>query len=136
MHMSFVRMFTDEQGKSRFEDLSVGSGESPIGSVSSYLPVSRMRFRRRDADLPIGRLNVPERQFAVVLTGGVEVEVGDGERRSFSPGSVIFAEDTIGEGHIARVDSFVEQVYITVPDDFDVHAWVVDSDKPGRPEMN
>lgn len=129
-------MFTDNQGKSRFEDLSVGSGESPIGSVSSYLPVSRMRFRRRDADLPIGRLNVPERQFAVVLAGGVEIEVGDGERRSFSPGSVIFAEDTIGEGHIARVDGFVEQVYIAVPDHFDVCAWVAESHEPGRSDTN
>jgi hypothetical protein len=117
-------MYTGEDDKSHFEDFEVPFGTSSIGSVSGYLPVTRMRFRRRDADLPVGRLNVPERQFAVVVAGSVEVEVSDGVRRRFGPGDVLFAEDTTGEGHIARVDGYVEQVYIAVAVDFDVQAWI------------
>jgi hypothetical protein len=45
----------------------------------------------------------PRRQFIIVLTGGLEVEVSDGEMRRFGPGSVILVEDTDGKGHVSRV---------------------------------
>lgn len=122
--MKFTRMYTGDDDASHFADYEVPFGASAIGSVSEYLPVSRMRFRRRDADLPIGRLNVPERQFAVIVGGSVEIEVGHGIRRRFEKGDVLFAEDTAGEGHIARVDGYVEQVYIAVADNFDVEEWI------------
>jgi hypothetical protein len=38
----------------------------------------------------------------VNLTGSVEIEVGDGSRRMFGPGSILLAEDMTGEGHISR----------------------------------
>jgi hypothetical protein len=122
--MKLTRMYTGENQKSCFDDFDIPLMSSTIGSVSEYLPVAHMRFRRRDISMPIGYLNAPERQFAVVLAGAVEVEVGEGERRRFSPGSIIFAEDLEGEGHIARVEEYVEQIYIAVPDEFDLPAWV------------
>lgn len=122
--MQFTRMYTGDDGKSHLEDFDVPFGDSAIGSVSGYLPVHRMRFRRRDADLPIGWLNVPERQFAVIVDGAVEIEVGNDVRRRFDKGAVLFAEDTTGEGHIARVDGFVEQIYIVVDEAFDVRPWL------------
>jgi hypothetical protein len=44
----------------------------------------------------------PRRQLVVNLTGSVEIEVGDGSRRTFGPGSILLAEDTTGEGHLSR----------------------------------
>ena len=39
----------------------------------------------------------PARQFVLLLKGELEVEAGDGERRRFNEGSIVFVEDTKGE---------------------------------------
>jgi hypothetical protein len=118
-----TRMYTGDDGDSCLQTFSIPTGGSRIGSVSDYIPVTRMRFRRRDKELPIGYLNAPFRQFAIIIAGGVEIEVGNGIRKRFGPGDVIFAEDISGTGHIARVENFVEQFYVEVPDSFDFSAW-------------
>ena len=41
----------------------------------------------------------PARQFVLLLKGELEVEAGDGERRRFNEGSIVFVEDTKGKGH-------------------------------------
>jgi hypothetical protein len=38
----------------------------------------------------------------VNLSGGVEIEVSDGEVRRFEAGSVFLAEDVTGKGHKSR----------------------------------
>jgi len=35
----------------------------------------------------------------LLLKGELEVEAGDGERRRFNEGSIVFVEDTKGKGH-------------------------------------
>ena len=44
----------------------------------------------------------PVRQFVVVVTGTLEVEVSAGEVRRFDAGNVILAADVKGKGHISR----------------------------------
>ena len=39
----------------------------------------------------------------MVLSGLAEVEVGDGERRTFGPGNVLLVTDTEGRGHLTNV---------------------------------
>jgi hypothetical protein len=46
--------------------------------------------------------NAPRRQFVVVLSGGMEVEIGDGAKRRFGPGELFLADDLTGQGHITR----------------------------------
>jgi len=38
----------------------------------------------------------------VQIDGRVELEVSDGEKRVFGPGSVLLLEDTTGKGHVTR----------------------------------
>lgn len=38
----------------------------------------------------------------MILEGGLELEIGDGTRRSFGAGDILLAEDTTGQGHISR----------------------------------
>ena len=38
----------------------------------------------------------------LILEGQVEIEVGNGEKRLFSSGDILLAEDTTGRGHISR----------------------------------
>jgi hypothetical protein len=44
-----------------------------------------------------------------------EVEAGDGEVRRFPAGSVVFAEDAAGRGHVTRVVSAEPALLAVVP---------------------
>ena len=57
----------------------------------------------------------PRRQLVMVLTGSMEIEVGDGEKRIFEPGSVLLVEDTIGEGHKTKALGNTELLFVWVP---------------------
>jgi len=46
--------------------------------------------------------NPPHRMLVIWLTGEVEFETSDGDIRRLAAGSVVFAEDTTGRGHISR----------------------------------
>ena len=46
--------------------------------------------------------NAPRRQIFAVLSGWLEIEVGDGTKKRFHPGDVFIAEDTTGRGHLSR----------------------------------
>lgn len=45
----------------------------------------------------------PAKQYVMVLNGTMEVEAGDGERRTFAAGSVLLVTDVDGRGHRTRV---------------------------------
>jgi hypothetical protein len=48
----------------------------------------------------VGWHNPPRRKLAIWLTGKVEFETSDGDVHRLA--AVVFAEDTIGKGHISR----------------------------------
>lgn len=41
----------------------------------------------------------PQRQYIVMLAGLVEIQVSDGESRTFGPGDIVQMEDVTGRGH-------------------------------------
>ena len=59
----------------------------------------RRKAREHAADWE--RHVAPRRQWVILLRGRIAVEVSDGERREFGPGSIVLAEDTEGRGHIS-----------------------------------
>lgn len=56
----------------------------------------------------------PHRQYNVMLSGEVEVEVSDGEKRRFGPGSLLLLEDTRGQGVRTRVVSQERACFVGV----------------------
>ena len=42
----------------------------------------------------------PRKQYAVILTGSLIVQTGEGEERKFVPAQVLLIEDIKGEGHL------------------------------------
>ena len=97
--MKVTRLFTGSDGRSHFEDCSpetrpdrretraatgVFLHEFPAGTVLDWHPS-------------------PRRQFVVVVSGRLELDVGEGEPRRFGPGDVRIMEDTTGRGHTTRV---------------------------------
>ncbi len=107
--MRYVRVYSDVAGKSHFEDVVVSMTEvsfappAPPVNLSGFSSASRIGFLHAPPGWVGDWHPAPRRQWMLYLTGCVEAEVSDGERRQFTPGSVTLVEDTKGKGHRSHV---------------------------------
>jgi uncharacterized cupin superfamily protein len=108
LSVRYVRIYSAEDGGSRFEDIEVQGEPTHIVDgvppllVSGPFPVHAALFVAQPKDATDWRAHVsPRRQWAILLSGRVAVTTTDGERREFGPGDVILAEDTTGQGHLS-----------------------------------
>ena len=113
-----TRIYTDANGDSRFEDMNIplhDAGE--IGKLSSPLPTGSIIFREVEATYDYDFHNAPQKQYLVLIDGGIEIETSLGEIRKFKAGDVLLLEDTGGKGH--RTKNLQPQkrrsVFITIP---------------------
>ena len=101
--MNVVRIYTGADSRSHFEDVDVELNDlGPLGRISKLWPGSGVQFREVAGDYELDFHVAPRRQLVVNLTGSVEIETGDGTRRTLGPGEILLAEDTTGQGHISR----------------------------------
>ena len=106
--MIYVEIYADTNGVSHFRDVEVSFASSELAAKGN--PVSTSSFQQSVAgfvSVPAGWNsgwhNSPGDGFAVLLQGSVEIEVGSGEVRRFSPGDVWRSTDVSGKGHVSRV---------------------------------
>ncbi|MFC1660510.1 hypothetical protein ACFL3S_03445 [Gemmatimonadota bacterium] len=107
--VSYVRIYADAEGESHFDDvdlnlalLEVAPGISPL-FASPFFRASQYAFLSAEPGWREDWHPAPQRQFLVYLAGVTEFQVSDGEIRRLGPGTILFAEDTIGRGHISEV---------------------------------
>jgi quercetin dioxygenase-like cupin family protein len=122
--MKYIRLYADDAGVSHFEDAEVGLNEftyappAPPFFVSSRETATGVMM----TELPAGWFGdwhaSPRLQWWIQLSGEIEVETGDGEKRRLGPGSIVRVEDTTGRGHTTRVtgDQPVHAVYVHLPE--------------------
>ena len=115
--MRYIRLYTDEDGRSRFENLDLAfapqefAPPAPPLDVSEPVEASAFMMLRAPAGWTDPMHPSPARQFMFVIAGSWEVSAGD-ETRLFSAGEVLLAEDTSGPGHASTAveDSLVAVV--------------------------
>lgn len=101
--MTVTRLYTGPDGESHFEDIDLALTDAgDIGFLSKKISADGVIFRYTDEDYDYLWHNAPCRQYVVMLDGAVEIEVGDGTRRTFRGGDVLLAEDITGRGHVSR----------------------------------
>lgn len=101
--MKIVRIYTGDDGRSHFEDMTVPlTDRGALGRISELWRGSGVMFREVDGDYDLDYHNAPRRQLVVNLSGSVDIETGDGTVRRLGPGDILLAEDTDGQGHISR----------------------------------
>lgn len=101
--MKITRIFSDEEGESYFEDLEIPLiHQGEIGYLSENFEVKKLQFRKVSADYNYDFHHAPQKQFIVLLNGGVEIETSLGELRRFQTGEILLVEDTVGKGHKTR----------------------------------
>jgi hypothetical protein len=122
MPVAYVRLYTDADGHSRFQDVSppgrtTGVVESDLrATFSEPMSADWLMFRHvvHEADDSQPH-NAPRRQFIVMLKGECEVETSTGEKRRLGPGSVLLTEDTEGLGHVTRRIGDGDRLTLLIP---------------------
>lgn len=95
-----TRIFADENGDSRFQDITVSMFEGgTIGVLSEIVDVKGLVFREVEPSYNYDFHNAPNKQYLVLLDGEIEIETSLHEVRRFKAGEVLLLEDTTGKGH-------------------------------------
>ncbi len=117
---NFKRMFKAEDGKSYFRNFDGLFADQ--GTWSATTPLIGFRFIGMAADTFIDWHPEIVNNLVIVMSGGLELEVGGGAGavEIFRPGDVCLAEDRTGEGHIDRVHGNVQVAVLIVADE---HLW-------------
>lgn len=98
--MKFTKIFSDENGESHFEDMEIQLiDQGEIGFLSENIDVKKLQFRKVSAEYDYDFHCAPQRQYIVLLDGGVEIETSLGEIRQFQTGEILLVENTLGKGH-------------------------------------
>ena len=113
-----IRIYATADGESRIEELVISDDAGPV-------PITQMTagvYRGSGATAPDWH-TAPRRQFAINMTGELEVEISDGSRHRIGAGDLVFLEDVTGKGHVTRALGPISNLFLHVPDDFDLVAW-------------
>jgi hypothetical protein len=109
--MRYTRIYADENGESHFGDVDIPLQSVAFAPPAPPLDVSAPFAAQRAlvASMPVGWDGgwhpAPCRQLCFLLSGELEVEVGDGKMRKLATGDVVLLEDLSGKGHVTRVTS-------------------------------
>lgn len=117
-----LRIWADAQGDSHVDELPIATQAGRINMAKS-VPVTAMNYAEYKKSETEDWHRAPGRQFSISLSGEIEVEVSGGKRHAIHPGDIVFLEDQTGKGHVTRILSPVNNVFVRVADGFDVVAW-------------
>jgi hypothetical protein len=101
--MKITRIVTGKDQQSHFEEIDIPLKDSGKGGfMSELVKTTGLVFRETEGSYDLGFHNAPRRQYVINLEGEVEIEVGDGTKRTIGSGGILLAEDTTGQGHKSR----------------------------------
>jgi quercetin dioxygenase-like cupin family protein len=105
------RLYTGSDGQSHIEPIDLSQNPD----WGKGLAAKQISFQ----EWPVGRNldwhPAPRRQFVIILSGQLEIGLGDGSQQVFGPGDARLVEDTTGQGHTTRVVGNEPCLTVTVP---------------------
>ncbi len=118
--MQYTRIYCDVDSVSHFEDVYVEvtpvdfAPPAPPLNLANPLEAEHAVLCEFPAQWFGDWHRPPHRQFYFQMSGELEVQVGDGEIRRFSAGSLVLLDDISGKGHLTRVvgNTGVEAVFV------------------------
>jgi hypothetical protein len=122
--MKLAHIRAGDDGESHFEELDLTLDTSQRRATSAVIAASGVAYGISEALEPQDWHHAPRRQLVAVLSGLLEIEVGDGSTRRFGVGETFIADDLTGRGHLTRdVEGPVRLLYVHLPDDVDLDGW-------------
>ncbi|MBN1213432.1 MAG: cupin domain-containing protein [candidate division Zixibacteria bacterium] len=107
--MKYTRLYSDADGKSHFEDVELEFHDvdfappAPPLDISTFGEVETCSLLKAAPGWKGDWHPAPFRQLHFYLSGEVEAQVSDGERRRIRAGEFALVEDTTGKGHRSHV---------------------------------
>ncbi|MBV8771863.1 MAG: hypothetical protein JO166_05965 [Deltaproteobacteria bacterium] len=130
--MKLIRFHASEDGGSRFQEIDVPVSQSRPSAAGGNLkqsnpwPSPAVRFVELPPGLDQGWHHAPARQIVLVVSGCVEVETSDNQKRRCRAGEAFIADDLTGKGHSTRViDGPATVMFVELPEGFKVGDWSV-----------
>jgi quercetin dioxygenase-like cupin family protein len=109
--MPLFRLYTGADGKSHVDPIAL----TKTPDWGKGLATTQISFRED----PVGRFidwhPAPRRQFVIILSGQLEIGLGDGSKHIFGPGDARLVEDTTGQGHTTKVHGNQPCLTATIP---------------------
>jgi quercetin dioxygenase-like cupin family protein len=109
--MKVVRIYTDADNQTHFQEVDLDT----FATLSAQVGTGPVRLNQGPARSAMDFHNAPRRQYVVMLSGQMEIEIGDGTKRVLDPGDILVAEDLTGKGHITRGVGEQPRVSLAVP---------------------
>jgi quercetin dioxygenase-like cupin family protein len=119
--MKYSVVFSDSSDITHFrEDEILWETQQPTYTryailVTPFLDAEKIGFVHLPRGFDSDWHPAPSKRFVMVLRGVGEVEVGDGQRRRFEPGSVLLMTDIKGRGHRTQVLGKEDVLLVWVP---------------------
>ena len=110
-----LHVFATDDGESHLEVLTV----APTAATLPLTGLRAISYKPNKVDWH----HAPTPQFAINLTGDLQVETSDGSKRKVGPGDLVYLEDTHGKGHITRLLGPITALFIVPVAGFDIRAW-------------
>ena len=101
---SLTRIYSDDAGESHFEDVMIpiiDKGE--IGFLSESQPVKNIIFREVLASYDYDFHNAPQKQYIILLDGGVEIKTSFFSQRSFNFHASVKQNDILAIWRIVKI---------------------------------
>ena len=113
--MEIIHVWADDDGVSHVERLKVQGSPKKLPVVG----VAATSIAQSVEDWHIA----PSKTFTINVVGDIEAEVSDGTKVRIGKGDLVYLEDRKGKGHITRLLTPVANLFMRMPDDFDIKAW-------------
>ncbi len=109
--MGTHRLYTGDDGQSHIEAIDLTHKPDWTAPQAATTIVFRTD--------PVGKFQdwhpAPKRQFVIILSGQLEIGLGDGTKHVFGAGDARLVEDTTGQGHTTAVYGDQPCVLATIP---------------------
>lgn len=121
--MRCIRLWSDAEGHSCFEEgtLAMKSG-SPVNLLSDVFPAKSVSYEETLPGQSVDWHKECARQFVITLRGTLDFVTRSGEHVILTPGDILLAEDTGGDGHAWKLigDDPWHRVYVVLAPEVEV----------------
>lgn len=118
-----IRIYADKDGNSHIQELVIATKPGRASRSAPLAAATGMVYSEYTSSSVEDWHRAPGKQFSISMSGEIEVEVSDGTKHAIHPGDMVYLEDLTGKGHITRLLSPVTNLFVRMPDTFDVVAW-------------
>ncbi|HJO80813.1 MAG: hypothetical protein QGG34_11175 [SAR202 cluster bacterium] len=109
--MGTYRLFTGDDGQSHIEDIALDA----TPTWTSPQATTHIVFRTDPAGHFQDWHPAPRRQFVMILSGQLQIGLGDGSLHVFGAGDARLVEDVTGQGHTTAVYGNEPCIIATIP---------------------